>query len=103
MSPTDEPRDTDLQARLTALEHTVSSLNNQLTLLDQWRQQVQIAEARTDEKWKNVDKRFDDLDKKVDKVSGLISKLLWTIATTFFVGLMGAFLTFLINGGLKVP
>lgn len=93
----------DLRVRVNALEHADAAIISRINVLEQWQRQTEIAEARKDEQWKNVDKRFDDLDKKIDKIGGLISKLLWTIATTFFVGLATAFIAFLINGGMKVP
>lgn len=93
----------DIRARVNAIEHTVASLNNQITLLDQWRQQVQISEARTDEKWKNVDKRFDDLDKKIGNVNGTLQKIMWLFVSAFVSATVVAVVAFVINGGLRVP
>lgn len=68
-----------------------------ITTLEQWQRQSEIAGARTDEKWKNVDRRFDDLDKKIEKVSGILSKIMWLVIS----GLIMAFVAFVIGGGLK--
>nr|WP_236016227.1 hypothetical protein [Brucella endophytica] len=89
--------ETDLPSRMGAVELHLTSLLPRVTALEQWQRQSEIADARTDEKWKNVDKRFDDLDKKIEKVSGILSKIMWLIIS----GLITAFVVFLIGGGLK--
>ncbi|MEJ5081039.1 hypothetical protein [Ochrobactrum sp. MYb379] len=87
----------DLRARMNAIEHILTGIVPRITTLEQWQRQSEIAGARTDEKWKNVDRRFDDLDKKIEKVSGILSKIMWLVIS----GLIMAFVAFLIGGGLK--
>ena len=89
----------DLRTRVNALEHADAAIITRLAALEQWQRQTEIAEARTDEKWKNVDKRFDDLEKKIEKISGILSKIMWL----FISGLVLAFVAFIANGGLRVP
>lgn len=81
---------------MSAMEHNLTGTVPRVTKL--WQCQSGIAGARTDEKWKNVDKRFDDdLDQKIEKVSSILSKTRWLVIS----GLIMAFVAFLIEGGLK--
>lgn len=87
----------DLRARMSAMEHNLTGLVPRITTLELWQRQSEIADARTDEKWKSVDKRFDDLDSKIDKVSGVLTKIMWLVIS----GLIMALIAFIVNGGLK--
>lgn len=89
--------DTDLRTRVVSLEHNITGTLARLTALEQWQRKAEITDARSDEKWKNVDKRFDDLDGKIEKVSGILSKIMWLVIS----GLIMAFVAFMIGGGLK--
>ena len=97
MTPMPET-DSDIRSRINAVEHQLTSLVPRVAGLEQWQRKSEIADARTDEKWKNVDKRFDDLDKKIEKVSGILSKIMWLVIS----GLIMAFIAFVIGGGLKL-
>lgn len=87
----------DLSNRVFSLEHITTGTLARLTALEQWQRKAEITDARSDEKWKNVDKRFDDLDGKIEKVSGILSKIMWLVIS----GLIMAFVAFLIGGGLR--
>ncbi|URQ76156.1 MAG: hypothetical protein NBV76_05195 [Candidatus Ochrobactrum gambitense] len=87
----------DLRSRVNAAEHQITSIIPRITALELWQRQSEIADARTDEKWKNVDNRFNDLDKKIDKVSGVLQKIMWLVIS----GLVMALVAFIVNGGLK--
>lgn len=87
----------DLRSRVNAAEHQLTALIPRITALEQWQRQVEIADARQDERWKQVDNRFNDLDKKIDKISGILSKLMWIVIS----GLGAALVAFVVNGGLR--
>lgn len=63
----DDGANIDLRSRVVALEQSAAALGARVDALDRWQHQVEIAKARTDERWKNVDNRFNDLDKKLRK------------------------------------
>ncbi|WP_245262101.1 hypothetical protein [Hoeflea sp. 108] len=82
MSPVDTT-DSDLRARVTALEH--------------WRTQREIAEARKDEQWKHMDQRFTDLDKKIDGLNGTLT---W-IVRLIIGGIISGIVAFMLSGGFR--
>ncbi|MCX8282494.1 hypothetical protein OSJ77_20080 [Phyllobacterium sp. 0TCS1.6C] len=96
MTPTEETG--DLRVRVNALEHADAAIITRLNILEQWQRQTEIAEARSDEKWKNVDKRFDDLDKKIGAVSSILQRIMWIFITAIFLALAA----FIIKGGLNL-
>ncbi|WP_143850980.1 hypothetical protein [Brucella thiophenivorans] len=91
------PDEADLRSRLNALEHLVTSLIARITSLEAWQRQSEIADARTDEKWKNVDRRFDDLANQIKNVSGVLTRIMWIVVG----GILAAAVTFIVSGGLK--
>lgn len=97
MTPTTE--DSDLRTRVVSVEHGITALLARLDAIEKWQRQVEIADARADERWKHVDNRFNDLDKKIEKISGILSKLMWILLSGIGVGFVG----FIISGGMKVP
>ncbi|MGN7829748.1 hypothetical protein ACTJJ8_23735 [Agrobacterium radiobacter] len=97
MTPTTD--DSDLRTRVVSVEHGITAMQARLDAIEKWQRQVEIADARADERWKHVDNRFNDLDKKIEKISGILSKLMWILLTGIGVGFVG----FIVNGGLKVP
>lgn len=97
MTPTTD--DSDLRTRVVSVEHGITAMQARLDAIEKWQRQVEIADARADERWKHVDNRFNDLDKKIEKISGILSKLMWILLTGIGVGFVG----FIVNGGLRVP
>lgn len=92
------PEETDIRSRMNALEHLVTSLIARITTLEAWQRQSEIADARTDEKWKNVDRRFDDLANQIKNVSGVLTRIMWIVVG----GILAAAVTFIVSGGLKM-
>ncbi len=88
----------DLRTRVNSLEHADAAMGIRLTALEQWQRQAELADVRTDEKWKSVDKRFDNLDKKVGDISGILQKIMWI----FITAIMLAVVAFIVNGGLRI-
>jgi predicted nuclease with TOPRIM domain len=65
--------DTDLRARVVALEHNFAADRQRLTVMEQWRAQMDVFNARRDEQFENLKGRFDSLDKKIDGVNTNLS------------------------------
>ncbi|WP_246231094.1 hypothetical protein [Rhizobium oryzihabitans] len=97
MTPTTE--DSDLRTRVVSVEHGLTAMQARVDAIEKWQRQVEIADARADERWKHVDNRFNELDKKIEKISGILSKLMWLVIS----GIGAAFIAFVISGGMKVP
>ncbi len=91
------PEEADIRSRLNALEHLVTSLIARITTLETWQRQSEIADARTDEKWKNVDRRFDNLESQIKNVIGVLTKIMWIVIG----GILTAAVAFIVSGGLK--
>ncbi len=75
MAPTEEHNmDTaDLRSRVVAVEHNFSAALARLSIVEQWRAQMDILNARRDEQFKNLTDRFDSLNSKIDGVKTDIS------------------------------
>lgn len=82
----------DLRGRVVSLEHGSAHKETRLTALEKWRSQRDIADAVRDEQMKGI--RGD-----LTTIKSTLSRLVWLMVT----GLAGAFMAFIINGGLKVP
>ncbi|MBK0022076.1 hypothetical protein IAE29_12155 [Ochrobactrum sp. S46] len=89
--------ESDLRSRLNSLEHLVTALVSRITTLEAWQRQSEIADARTDEKWKNVDRRFDNLETQIRNVNGVLTRIMWIVLG----GILAAAVTFVVSGGLK--
>lgn len=63
----------DLRSRLVAVEHNFSAALARLAIVEQWRAQMDILNARRDEQFENLKGRFDSLDKKIDIVGANFS------------------------------
>lgn len=63
----------DLRSRLVAVEHNFSAALARLSIVEQWRAQMDILTARRDEQFKNLTDRFDGLNVKIDNVKSEIS------------------------------
>jgi hypothetical protein len=89
----------DLRARTVANEQSIMSLKAQVTSIEAWQRQMDIFHARRDEQFTNMLGRFKGLEDKLDKLTGGISRLIWTVGAAFLL----AIATFIIKGGLNVP
>ena len=89
----------DLRSRVVALEHKTAASEQRLSIIEQWRAQMDIFNARRDEQFKNLTDRFDSLDKKIDgidanlsadmkEVNGTLSWLARLIIGTIITGAM---------------
>lgn len=81
----------DLRARVVGLEHSAAHEETRIVALEQWRAQMEIANAVRDEQFKGI---------KADlkSIQSALSRLVWLMIT----GLAGGFIAFVISGGLKV-
>lgn len=82
----------DLRARVVGLEHSAAHKETRIVALEQWRAQMDIANAVRDEQFKGI---------KADlkSIQSALSRLVWLMIT----GLAGGFIAFIISGGLRVP
>lgn len=69
----DHNMDADLRSRVVAVEHAFSAALARLSIVEQWRAQMDILNARRDEQFKNLTDRFDSLNSKIDGVKTEIS------------------------------
>ena len=88
----------DLRARNAANEQKLLSMDARMTALEAWQRQMDIFHARRDEQFTNMLGRFKGLEDKLDKLTGGISRLIWTVGAAFLL----AIATFIIKGGLDV-
>lgn len=63
----------DLRSRVVAVEHNFSAALARLAIVEQWRAQMDILNARRDEQFENLKGRFDSLNIKIDGVKTEIS------------------------------
>lgn len=106
----DENMDGDLRARVNSLEHHDAAHNQRLTVLEAWRQQSDIADARKDEQFKHMDARFGSLDRKIESVENTLGgkidtvngSLSW-IGRLIIGGVVAAVLAFIVKGGFNLP
>lgn len=73
-------------------------INRRLTTLEEWRHQIDIDKARSDENKKHIDLRFDRIEASLVTIQNIWNKIVWLVAS----GIILSFLTFLIKGGLNV-
>lgn len=80
----DEEMQTDLRARVVALES--------------WRVQRDIESARHDEKWKHMDDRFNRLETKLGSVSDTLTWIVRLVIGGIILGVIA----FMMRGGFSV-
>lgn len=56
-----------------------------------WQRLSDIADARKDEQFKNMDMRFTSIDKKIKAIKSTLSRIMWLV------------LGFMIKGGFNLP
>jgi hypothetical protein len=89
----------DMRSRVVSLEHKLLAVEPRLSIVETWQRQADIFHARRDEQFTNMLGRFKGLEDKLDKLTGGISRLIWTVGAAFLL----AIATFIIKGGLNVP
>ena len=94
MTPMDQHKveDMDLRSRVVTLEHRSTEDRQRIVTLETWRQQTEIAGARSDEQFKEMARRMSRIDAN-------ISRIAWAI----ILGVIGAGVTFIVKGGLNLP
>lgn len=80
------------------IEAHLSSLDQRVQGLERWKADLATEVAVREERDKHMDKRFDRLEKGVEEIKGYLLKVVWVI----ILGIIGAFVTFIIRGGLYV-
>lgn len=91
----------DIRARVVGLEHKTQENTHRLTTLEAWQRQREIDSARNDEKWvameARIDTRFSGLENSNKGIQSTLSRINWMIIS----GLVIAFITFVVSGGLR--
>jgi hypothetical protein len=82
----------DLRGRVVGLEHSAAHKETRIVALEQWRSQMDIANAVRDV-------QFLGIKEDLKSIKGIVSRLAWLMVT----GLAMGFIAFIVNGGLKVP
>jgi hypothetical protein len=59
----------DLHTRVVSLEHQSTLHSQQIAELEKWQRLSDIADARKDEQFKNMDMRFTSIDKKIEAIN----------------------------------
>lgn len=91
-APGNEMENHDLRTRVVSLEHSDTQNRQRLSDLEKWQRQNEIAEARTDV-------QFKEMDKKLNKIESTLSRIMWLI----IAGLIAGFVSFVLKGGLTIP
>jgi hypothetical protein len=82
----------DLRGRVVSLEHGAAHKETRIVALEQWRSQMDIANAVRDEQFRGI-------KEDLKSIKGIVSRLAWLMITGIAMG----FIAFMINGGFKVP
>lgn len=82
----------DIRTRVVALEHGRTEDRHRLTTLETWKQQTEISGARRDV-------LFEEMGKRLNRIDTNLSRLMWL----FIAGIVGAFVAFIVKGGLNLP
>jgi L-lactate utilization protein LutB len=89
----------DLRTRVVSLEHHATLSSQRLSELEKWQRVSDIADARKDEQFKNMDLRFTSIDKKIDEIGGTLKWVNPAIITGIIRGAVG----FIVKGGFNLP
>tara|TARA_R110002020_G_scaffold73888_3_gene189490 strand:+ start:6893 stop:7150 length:258 start_codon:yes stop_codon:yes gene_type:complete len=81
----------DLENRVTALENSIKDVHGWIA-----KQNTRIAVEA--EQRKHVDERFDKIEKRLGGIEGHLGQLIKIV----IFSVVGAFLTFALNGGLQI-
>jgi hypothetical protein len=82
----------DLRTRVVSLEHGHTLTNQRVTDLEKWQRQTEIADAKNDVK-------FLEMDGKLTKIEGTLSRIMWLVITGIVLGAVG----FMLKGGFNLP
>ena len=79
------------------IDQTLSYLNQRLQALELWKASQDTNQAVRTERDKHLDQRFDRVESSINEVKGYLLKIVWVI----ILGVLGAFVTFMVQGGLN--
>jgi hypothetical protein len=91
--------DYDLRTRVVSLEHQSTLHSQQIAELEKWQRLSDIADARKDEQFKNMDMRFTSIDKKIEAINATLSRIMWLVLGGIIMGAVG----FMLKGGFNLP
>lgn len=80
----------------TPPHHPTGPLDARVSALEVWRYSQERDAAVLEERRRSEAVEFERVNRRLDKIEQLISRLVWLI----MVAIVGAFMTFVINGGL---
>jgi hypothetical protein len=89
----------DLRTRVVSLEHQSTLTSQRLVELEKWQRLSDIADARKDEQFKNMDVRFTSIDKKIESINATLSRIMWLVLGGIIMGAVG----FMLKGGFNLP
>lgn len=89
----------DLRTRVVSLEHQSTLHSQQIAELEKWQRLSDIADARKDEQFKNMDMRFTSIDKKIEAINATLSRIMWLVLGGIIMGAVG----FMLKGGFNLP
>lgn len=84
---------------LNHLEQIVALQNQRLQQLEIWKAAQETHLAVRTERDKHLDLRFDRVESSINEIKGYLLKIVWVI----ILGIVGAFITFMVRGGLSGP
>jgi hypothetical protein len=79
------------------IERLLTDIDGRVRDLEIWRSEQKTDDAVRKERDKHMDARFDELKASVNEVKGYLLRIVWVIV----LGIVGALLTFIVNGGLN--
>jgi hypothetical protein len=81
------------------LEQQLAAQAERLRTLELWKATQDTNFAVRTERDKHLDLRFDRVELSINEVKGYLLKIVWVI----ILGVLGAFITFVLRGGLSGP
>lgn len=102
MSQTSEEMN-DLRPRMVRVEHDLTDHHRRISALEEWRHQVEVADARGEEKFKGMEEKFNaefsTLKESVKSITADLKRILWMVIGGIVMGIVA----FILKGGLNIP
>lgn len=93
-----ERNQSDLAASHTRQVDLALDSQKRLSVLEEIYSDRRVDDARREEREKSMQKDISDVREDIKSIKGAFTKLLWIVGTA----VIGAFVTFLLAGGLKI-
>lgn len=93
-----ERNHTDLSASHTRQVEQASDMHRRLEVLEKVQSDRRVDDARREEREKAMQKDIADTRDDIKSIKGAFTKLLWIVGTA----VIGAFVAFILAGGLKI-